>query len=181
MPRHKEAGCYGKRRRGVSGQECVIRGFIGIHEPADPPTLSERAERLVAAGEKLVRIALVSHVPDQLVCRRIQRHVECNGQLDGSQIRRKVSTVDRARVENDLPAFGRQRPQLRDVQSPDVGRRGDVLENQLRAFSARRSTSPVRKSPPLSSTSADSRALARYCNAFSLASASPSAREKALQ
>src|SRR5450830_554610 len=175
VPRRKEAGSYGKRRRGVSRQKCVIRGFIGIHKPADPPTLPERAERRVAAGEKLVRIALVTHVPDELVRRRIQRHVECDGQLDGSQIRRQVPTVDRARVENDLPAFGRQRPQLCDVKPANVGRRGDVLENQLRAFSARRSTSPVRKSPPLSSASADSRALARYCNAFSLASASPSA------
>ncbi len=173
-PRRKKAGGYGQRRRGMSGHECVIRGFVGIHEPADPATLPQGAERLVSAGEKLVRIALVPHVPHQLVGRRVQCHVQRDRQLDGSQVRRKVSTVGRTCVEDDLPAFGRKRPELRDVKPADVGRRGDVIQNQLRAFSASRSTRPVRKSAPLSRASADSRALARYCSAFSRASASPS-------
>ena len=114
--------CGNRQRRGrMPCHERVVWRLSGIYEPADAPTLAQRLKLLIAASEQFVRVALVTHVPDQLVDGRVQRNVQRNGQLDGAKVRCQMTAVRRARVQDDLAALCRQRAQMRDIQAADVG------------------------------------------------------------
>ena len=64
---------------GVKGVVGTLRPF---REPADPPVGPEGVKPVPAPGNQLVRIGLMSHVPDDLVFRGIKDEVEGNGQLN---------------------------------------------------------------------------------------------------
>src|SRR5690349_25026269 len=66
----------GDRCGGMAGAERVVLALGPLEESGKPLLLSKRLQRGVAASQHLVRIALVSDVPDQLVTRRIEDIVQ---------------------------------------------------------------------------------------------------------
>jgi hypothetical protein len=46
--------------------ERVVVGLAALGEPAEAPLLAQRADPVAAAGDDLVRVALVADVPDSL-------------------------------------------------------------------------------------------------------------------
>jgi hypothetical protein len=86
---------------------------------------AQRAHALAAAGQHLVRIALVADVPDQAVFRRVEDGVQGDGQFDGAEVGRQVAAGLRDRVDQEGAQFGRQLRQLLAVQSAQVGRAVD--------------------------------------------------------
>ena len=85
----------------MTGAERVILAFGSFEKPGNAVFLTERLHLLVAAGEQLVRIALVADVPDELIARRVERVVKRNGQLDHAQPGADVAS--RARADVDQP------------------------------------------------------------------------------
>jgi hypothetical protein len=74
--------------------ERIIVGLAALGEPAEAPLLAQRADAVAAAGDDLVGIALVAHVPDQLVIRRVEDRVDRDGQLDDAKRRPEVPAGD---------------------------------------------------------------------------------------
>jgi hypothetical protein len=62
--------------------ERVVFAFRPLGEARKPPLLAQRAHPVAAAGDDLVRIALVAHVPDQLVARRVEDRMDRHRQFD---------------------------------------------------------------------------------------------------
>jgi hypothetical protein len=69
----------------VAGAERVIRALRPAQKAARTVGALDAPELPAAAGERLVPVGLVTHVPDQAVARRVEDIVERDRQLDGAQ------------------------------------------------------------------------------------------------
>jgi hypothetical protein len=70
---------------GVSAIEDVVRRFRPAREPAHPTELTKRRELIAPTGQKLVRVRLVTCVPDDPIPRRLEQPVEGDRQLDDAE------------------------------------------------------------------------------------------------
>ena len=107
-------------------------------KPLRPPPCRMRADAVAAAGDDLVRIALVADVPDQLVVGRVEHIMDGDGQLDDAEARaqdaRRTATRPRssrrearrpAAAAAPCPACG-YRPGNWTVSSSGVSGRSDM-------------------------------------------------------
>jgi hypothetical protein len=65
--------------------ERIVVGLAALGEPAEAPLLAQRADAVAAAGDDLVGIALVAHIPDKLVIGRVEDCVDRDGQFDDAK------------------------------------------------------------------------------------------------
>ena len=84
-------------------------------------------ERLGTAREHLVAVALMAHVIDNLVLRRIENVVECNRALDKSEIRRYVTATLGKLLNDSRTHFGGKLFETLDIQRFHVGRGLDIF------------------------------------------------------
>ncbi len=124
--RHAQGGR--DRGRGVAGAEGVVRAFGALEEAGDALLLPERLHPRVAPGQELVRIALVPHVPDQLVLRRLEDVVQCDRQLDDPEAGADVAAGSRADVDHPGAEVGGEDAQLVARERPKVGGGIDAVE-----------------------------------------------------
>ncbi|CFP71145.1 Uncharacterised protein [Bordetella pertussis] len=75
-----------------------------------------------AAGQDLVRIRLMAHVPDDAVMRRVEDIMQRQRQLDRAQVRRQVAARARHRLEHEAAQLVGQPLEFAAVQLPEVGR-----------------------------------------------------------
>ena len=86
---------------------------------------------VAASGENLVRVALVSDIPDDAIVRGVVEIVQCDGELDRAETGREVTarTGDALdEVSAQLPGYVAQRP-LR--QTAEIRRRPDRTEQGI--------------------------------------------------
>ena len=65
--------------------ERIIGALAALGEAGEPAALAQGADPVAAAGEDLVRIALMPDVPDQPVVGRVEDIVDGDGQLDDAE------------------------------------------------------------------------------------------------
>ena len=113
------------RRRGDGGPavphvEDVVGALLPLREAADPPLLPEGVEALLPAGDDLVGIGLVSHVPDQAVPGRVEDVVEGERQLHRPQGGGQMAALPGDGLDHHLPDLLREALELRQAEAPDV-------------------------------------------------------------
>jgi hypothetical protein len=91
---HGEAEAGGDRCGGVRRSEGIVLAFVTLGEAREAAGGAERANAVAAAGQDLVGIALMSHVPDQLVLGRVEDGVDRHGQLDNAEAGAEVAAGD---------------------------------------------------------------------------------------
>ena len=140
--------------------EWVVWAFRPLGEPRKPVLLAQRADTVPPPGENLVRIALVRHVPDQLVLGRIEDSVQRDRQLDHTQTRPKVAPGFRNGRDGFRAQFVCQCLQLGIAQPLHVGRHVHTVQN-------RRIGSFTQRGPPANQNSREitKRAAARKLSA----------------
>ena len=79
------------RGRAVRRAERVIFGFGALGEAAEATALAQGANAIAPAGQYLVRIALMAHVPDQLVVGRVEHIMDGGGQFHDTQARPQMA------------------------------------------------------------------------------------------
>ena len=62
--------------------EGVVFALRALGEARQAVRLAQGADPVAAAGEDLVRVGLVAHVPDQPVARRVEHVMQRHRQLD---------------------------------------------------------------------------------------------------
>ena len=87
-------GC-GDRGGAVSGAEGIVWTFGHLGETADTAVGAYGLECIAAAGENLVGIGLVSHIPYQLIVGGIEDIMQSNSKLDGTQTGCQVTGMGR--------------------------------------------------------------------------------------
>jgi hypothetical protein len=75
----------------VASAEGVVLAFGAAREAGDAATLAQTGHRSAATGKDLVRIGLVSDVPDDAIARRVEDVVQGDGQFHRPQIRSQVA------------------------------------------------------------------------------------------
>jgi hypothetical protein len=76
----------------------VVVAFGALGEAGQTAALAERPNAIAPAGEDLVRIGLMAHVPDQPVVRCIENRVQRHGEFDDPKAGAQMSAGDRNRV-----------------------------------------------------------------------------------
>ena len=65
--------------------ERIIFTFGPLGEAGKPATLPQGTDAVAPAGKDFVRIALMAHVPDELILRRVKHIMDCGRQLDNAE------------------------------------------------------------------------------------------------
>ena len=81
----------GDRVGSVPGDKSVVDRFTGLGKARNAPVLAEAGKAVAAAGEDLVRIALVPDVKNEPVPRRVVDAVDRQRQFDRTEIGREMS------------------------------------------------------------------------------------------
>ena len=123
---HAQGGRYGVG--GVPGDEGVVFALGRVGEPAQSVQFAYGVELLATAGENLVAIGLVSHVPHDAVVGGVEHVVQGYGQLDGAHARPEVSRIMSQRVDEEAAYLGTHLGQLIDRQFAQVGREVYLFE-----------------------------------------------------
>ena len=108
----------------MADAEGVVLAFFALRERRDAVLLLDRVDAVAAAGEDLVRIALVADVPDQAVVRRVVQVVQRDGQLDHAQAGAEMAAALAHRFDQVGAQFLGDRGQFGFVELAQVG--GDV-------------------------------------------------------
>jgi len=66
--------------------------FFPFRESADTSVCPQGVKPVSSPGNQLVGICLMTHIPDDLIFRRIEHIMERNGQFNNAQAGRKVSS-----------------------------------------------------------------------------------------
>jgi hypothetical protein len=122
--RHAERGR--DRGRAVRGAEGVVFALVAAREAADAAELAQRPHLVAPAGEDLVRVGLVTDVPDQAVVRRVEDVVQRDRELDGAEVGRQVAAGARDRLQHMVAQLARERLQVGARQASQVGRAVDA-------------------------------------------------------
>ena len=75
----------------MAGAEGVVLAFTAAQEAAQPALAANGVHGVPAPGQDLVRVGLVSDIPDQPVVRGIEHAVQGDRQLHRSQAGREVA------------------------------------------------------------------------------------------
>jgi hypothetical protein len=139
-----EAQAVRHRRRGVTRADGVVLGLLPRREARQATVLADGVEAIGTAGEDLVRVGLVPHVPDDGVARTLQDAVQGDGQLDDPETRGEV-TARLADARNDeLADLAAEHGQLALGEAMQVVWRGDRgQEAHTRGSIASASTRPL--------------------------------------
>ena len=77
----------------MSGIKAIIGTFLPLGKTADSPQLSKPVKVILSSGKNLMGIALVSHIPHQLILGQIQAMKKSNGKLHHPQVGGQVATM----------------------------------------------------------------------------------------
>ena len=128
--RHAERRAHRGARMG--GAESVVLALAAPREARDAPAHAYAAHRFTAAGENLVRIGLVSHVPDDAIMRRIEDVMQRDGQLDRPQIGGQVAAGLADRFQDESAKLVGEPPQPASVQGAQRTRIVDGFQQLVR-------------------------------------------------
>ncbi|MNV03735.1 hypothetical protein D3C71_940150 [compost metagenome] len=115
---HTQRG--GNRSRGMADAEGVVFAFLALGERRNAVLLLDRVDAVATAGEDLVRISLVAHVPHQLIDRRVEQVVQGDGEFDDSQPGREVTAALADRFDQVGTQLARHRTQFGFIERAQV-------------------------------------------------------------
>ncbi len=107
-------------------------------EGREPVLLLDGVQLAAAAGEHLVRIGLVAHVPHDAVVRRVVDIMERDGQLDRAEARREVPAARGDVLDQKVAQLRRELGQLGNCELLQVAGRFDAREERILVSRGRR-------------------------------------------
>lgn len=118
------------RGRAVRRTERVVFALRPLGEARQPAALAQRADAIAAAGQDLVRIALVTDVPHQPVGGRVEHIMDRDGQFDNAEARSEMPAGRTDRADRFLSQFVGELPQIFRSQLAKVGGRLNGVEQR---------------------------------------------------
>src|SRR5215467_7500038 len=114
----------------MGGTERIILALGALGETREASALAQGADAVAAAGEDLVRIGLVAHVPNQPVARRVEDPVQRDGELHDAEPGTQMSSRHRYDVDGLLPQLIYQLSQVLLGKGAQVGRGLDPVKQR---------------------------------------------------
>ena len=109
LGRHRHAQRRGDAGGRVRRAEGVVFAFAALRKARQAAELAQAVHAVAPAGEDLVRVGLVAHVPDDAVVRRVEHVVQRDRQLHRAEVGAEVAAGARHAVEHELAQLVRQR------------------------------------------------------------------------
>ena len=78
----------------MRGAERIVFALRAFRETRKPAALPDRADAVAPARQDLVRIRLMTDIPDQPVMRRVEDVVQRQGQLDDAEAGAEMTAGD---------------------------------------------------------------------------------------
>src|SRR5579864_5052218 len=114
----------------MGSAERVVFTLRTLGEAGQATALAQRADAVAAAGQDLVRIALVADVPAQPIARRVEHIVQRNRQLDHAKPGAKMAARLRDGVNEILSQLVGDLAKPVRLESPQVIRSVDLIEKR---------------------------------------------------
>src|SRR5262245_17893577 len=112
----------------MGGAKRVVFALGSLGEARQSATLAQRSNAVAAARQDLVRITLVSDVPDQPVSRGIKYGMQGDRKLDDSETRAEMSAGFGDGIDGLITQLIRQLLELVERQVFQVPRQRDAVE-----------------------------------------------------
>src|SRR2546426_2142867 len=135
IARRGDAVCGREAGPRVPGPELIVRTLAAPQEPGQAARLAQRRQAIVATGEDLPGVALMAHIPHDLVAGRVEAVAERHGQLDHAQAGADVTAGLGDDVDQPSAHLVREGLQPVAPQAPDVCGTYDRLKERHGALS----------------------------------------------
>ena len=112
----------------MSRAESVVGTLGATREAGDPAALAQSGHRFAAAGENLVRIALVAYIPHDAVGRRVEDVMQRDRQFHRTEVRGEMPTGTGDRFHQKVAQLRCELWQIVGGKSAQVGGRVDTVE-----------------------------------------------------
>mmetsp|Transcript_30941 Transcript_30941/g.67598 ORF Transcript_30941/g.67598 Transcript_30941/m.67598 type:complete len:315 (-) Transcript_30941:278-1222(-) len=112
----------------MAGTERVVLALRALCERSEPIGLAESLHLLAAAGENLVGVRLVTHVPDDLVLGQVENLMQSHCELNDAQAGPKMTSCVAHVVDHVCTEFLGQLVELRQVKVLHVNREVDGVQ-----------------------------------------------------
>ena len=122
------AQCCRHRGGRVPHAKGVVGAFEDIGESADAVIFTIGHKGVAPAGQNLVPVGLMAHVPDELVVGRVEHIVQSHRQLDHAEARPEVPGVAREGVDDEAAQLIAHLRKLLDVEFLQIVGRVDVVQ-----------------------------------------------------
>jgi len=111
----------------MASAEGIMGAFGPVEETGGAATLAELVEKFaLAPREQFMHVALVSDIEDELIGRRIEDAMECDGELNDPEVWADVAAIFGGDGNQFSANFLRQLGQLLSAERFDISRSGDV-------------------------------------------------------
>ena len=111
----------------MSSPHDVVHRLRDRAERSQPAVLADRVQLIAAAGQDLVRVGLMTNVPEDLVARGVQQRVQGNRDLTGAEIGAEMASDLPDGVDDVLADLLRHLRQLLVGEAVEVLRLLDAL------------------------------------------------------
>jgi hypothetical protein len=101
-PLRSRAVAGGHGGAGVTGTELVVLAFTALEETGDTLPLAQGGKHIVASGQQLPRIGLVSHIPDDFIVGRLEFVQQRDAEFDHTKGSADVPAGDRATLDEPV-------------------------------------------------------------------------------
>ena len=112
----------------MRGAEGVVFALGALGETGKAAALAQRADAVAPAGQDLVRIGLVSDVPDQAIVRGVENVVQGDRQLDHAESGAEMAARHRDRVDGLVAQFIRELAKILFRQGAQFRRSGNTVQ-----------------------------------------------------
>ena len=104
--------------------------LTGLGKARDAAELPQRRKAVRAAGEYFMDVALMPHVKNEAVARRVEHAVDGDGQLHHAEVRGEVPAGARDLRDKKAAQLVAKKRKLRAVERPEVFRRMNSVQDQ---------------------------------------------------
>lgn len=106
----------------MTGDEGVVYALAGLGKARDAAELPQRRKAVRASGEYFMNVALMPHVKNEAVARRVEHAVDGDGQLHHAEVRGEVPAGVRDLRDKKAAQLVAEKRKLRAVERPEVFR-----------------------------------------------------------
>ncbi len=112
----------------MGGAERVVIAFGALGETGQSAAGAQRANAIAASGQDLVRIGLVTDVPDQAIARGVENIMQGRGQFDDAEAGAEMSARYRDGIDGLLTQFIGDLPNLFHIEPAQIVGGVDCVE-----------------------------------------------------